>query len=352
MRVMTILGTRPEMIRLSRIIPLLDTYTEHCLVHTGQNYDPNLRDIFYESLKMRAPDVFSQRTNVPEILEFADDVMKDQSPDKVLILGDTNSGLSALMAKKRGIPVYHMEAGNRCFDDRVPEELNRRVIDHASDVLLPYTETGRQNLLREGIQPNRIYVTGNPIFEAMEWYAPAKMTPKIVESGSVKFKQYYLVTLHRSENLDDKNVLARILDSLHVLQKTTDCPVVLSVHPHLRDNVTKFNLSLKNFMTFDPFDFPEFIQLERAARCVLTDSGTVQEECCILNVPCVILRNVTERPETIEAGSGVVAGHDYNSIVQAMQICTDIPVSVIPSGYRRYDVGPTVVKILLGKVPV
>lgn len=350
MKIMTIVGTRPELIRLSRIIPLLDTYTDHVFVHTGQNYDPNLNDIFFKELGIRYPDISLDRAAIPKILEIVDEVLDEERPDKILILGDTNSGLSALMAKRKGIPVYHMEAGNRCFDDRVPEEVNRRVIDQCSDVLMPYTEGSKQNLLAEGFRSNRIFVIGNPIHEVIRYYVPVGMMPKLIIDKEVIPGQYFLVTLHRAETLHDKNVLCNVLESLYRVQLKYEMPIVISVHPHLKDVLRKYGLQISSFMQHEPFGFGEFVSLERHAACVLTDSGTVQEECSILNVPCVILRDVTERPETVEAGGGIIAGRN-NNIVNAVRVAMELQRSTLPSDYSRLNVSDVVMKILMSEVP-
>lgn len=354
MRVMTIVGTRPELIRLSTIIQLLDQYTDHTFVHTGQNYDPTLNDNLYSDLCLRRPDMSGDGTTIPTILKFVDDVMEEVKPDRLLILGDTNSGLSALMAKRRGITVYHMEAGNRCYDDSVPEELNRRIIDHASDVLLPYTENSRRNLLLEGIRPNRIFVTGNPIHEVIKTRVSPLIVPSLIANGTVKEHEYLLVTLHRSETVDHLDRLYTMIGTLSAVQDTLKTPIVLSVHPHLRKQVQKHGIDLdKMFITREPFGFREFIHLERSAMCVLTDSGTVQEECSIMNVPCVTLRDVTERPEILEAGGGIIAGSKQTDIVRAIRIAVNQlrPGYVTPIEYHKPNVSDVVVRIVTGVVP-
>ncbi len=328
MRVMTVLGTRPEIIRLSRTIDLLDRVCEHTLVHTGQNFDQRLSDLFFSELRLRTPDLYlgvkapGFAGQVAQIIEKVDEAMRVHNPDRLLLLGDTNSALSALAAKRRGIPVYHMEAGNRCFDDRVPEEINRRVIDHTSDVLMPYTERSRQNLLREGIASDRIFVTGNPINEVMKFYASEIDSSSILDELELTAGQYFLVTVHRAENVDDKSRLASILSALDLIAKEFGLPIIVSTHPRTRQRLPvsadKLKGGLVKFM--EPFGFFDFLKLEQNAKCVLTDSGTVQEECCILGIPNVTLRDNTERPETIEAGSNILSGVEPDFVLRCVRL--------------------------------
>lgn len=337
MKVMTILGTRPELIRLSRIIPKLDKLCEHVLVHTGQNYDPNLNDIFMKELGIREPDhqleaVGSFGEQVGTLFEELEDIIGSEKPDAFLVLGDTNSSLGGILAKRMGVRVFHMEAGNRCFDDRVPEEVNRRLIDHASDILMPYTERSRQNLLDEGIHSSRIFVTGNPIKEVIDYYA--KEVPVVTP--------YFLVTLHRAENVDDPKRLKKFVKALNRLNKH----VIWPMHPHTRKNL---DLELKPHIEVrEPLGFLEFINLERNAYCVLTDSGTVQEECTIFGTPVVTLRDSTERPETIEAGSNFISGCEPGSILRGIKVATQPGIRKAPEEYFVENVSDTVVKIVLG----
>jgi UDP-N-acetylglucosamine 2-epimerase (non-hydrolysing) len=328
MRVMTILGTRPEIIRLSRIIPLLDENTDHVLVHTGQNYDHNLSAVFFEEMGLRAPDVFMNikgvgfGEQVGQILAGSETLIREHAPDKLLLLGDTNSATSAYIAKRIGTPVYHMEAGNRCYDDRVPEEINRRVIDHSSDILLPYTYNSAENLALEGIEKDRIVITGNPIFEVIGAYKDRIRDSRICESLSLEPKGFALVTLHRSENVDVENRLRAFIDSLVRVNVELGMPVIISTHPRMRDKMQHFGIGgdVPSGLRFlGPFGFFDFIALEQSAACVLTDSGTVQEECCILQVPNLTLRDVTERPETVQCGSNVLTGANPDRIVEEVQ---------------------------------
>lgn len=342
MKVLTILGTRPEIIRLSRIIPKLDELCEHVLVHTGQNYDTNLNAIFMKQLGVREPDHQLDATGsfgeqVGTILEELEDIIGFEEPDAFLVLGDTNSSLGAIMAKRKGVRVFHMEAGNRCFDDRVPEETNRRLIDHSSDILLPYTERSRQNLLDEGIHSSRIYVTGNPIKEVLDYYMP------MIEAEKDRAKEYYLITLHRAENVDNPDRLQKFVQAFNQLDK----PVIWSVHPHTRKMLDGLKLN-KNIELSKPMGLFEFVKLEKNAYCVLSDSGTVQEECAIFGVPVVTLRDSTERPETVESGSNFISGCEPESILKGIEVVTRPGHKQAPSDYFVRNVSDTVVKIVLG----
>jgi UDP-N-acetylglucosamine 2-epimerase (non-hydrolysing) len=357
MKVMTILGTRPEIIRLSRIIPKLDPLCEHVLVHTGQNFDRNLSEIFFEELGIRSPDHFlgiqgrSFGDQIGQIIRASEEIMQSELPDRLLILGDTNSSLSAIVAKRMGIPVYHMEAGNRCYDDRVPEEVNRRIIDHSSDVLLPYTERSRANLLREGIAGERIFVTGNPIYEVLRHHQGRIAQSDVLDKLGLEEKEYLLVTMHRAENVDIESRLRSIVESLKQLSQKYEMPVICSLHPRTKDKMNRFGLdeSEANVQFCAPFGFFDFVQLEQNARCVLSDSGTVQEECCIFHVPNVTLRDVTERPETIECGSNILSGTDGDTIMRAVEIVLSQSGRwETPREYLMEEVSQAVAKILLG----
>lgn len=353
---MTVLGTRPEIIRLSRIIPKLDALVEHVLVHTGQNYDPALNDVFFEQLEIRVPDHYlgargglgeQLGTMLPEI----ERLLLEERPDKFLVLGDTNSAISAFVAKRLRIPVYHMEAGNRCYDDRVPEEVNRRVIDSCSDILMPYTERSRQNLLREGYPGEFIYVTGNPILEVIQHYSNQIEKTKILNEYKLEQKRYFLVTLHRAENVDIEDRFRKLVRALDFLQKEHGLPVVVSTHPHTRERMQAFGIELNNskIMFLEPFGFFEFVHLEQNAACVLSDSGTVQEECCIFMVPNVTLRDVTERPETVECGSNILSGADPEMILHSVRVVLERePAWTIPPEYLRERVSDIVIKIVTG----
>jgi UDP-N-acetylglucosamine 2-epimerase (non-hydrolysing) len=359
MKVMTTLGTRPEIIRLSRIIEKLDCLCDHVLVHTGQNYDVNLNDIFLEQLGVRNADYYlgakgSLGEQIAKILVESEAVMLAEKPDRFLVLGDTNSSLAAIMAKRLGIPVYHMEAGNRCYDDRVPEEVNRRIIDHSSDILLPYTERSRANLLREGIAGERIYVTGNPIKEVLDHFAPKIDASRAIENLGLETGKYFLVTLHRAENVDVAERLAKFIKAFDLLHKKYNVPVILSLHPRTRSQLKKQGKVMDKVgegrvCAVEPLGLFDFVHLEQHAMCVLTDSGTVQEECCIFKVPNVTIRDVTERPETVEVGSNILSGAEPETILSCVKMVLNKPCDwTPPPEYLVQDVSSTVVKIMLG----
>lgn len=355
MKVVTVVGTRPEIIRLSRLIPLLDRLCDHVLVHTGQNADPLLSDVFFRELGVRDPDVhlgvsaagFAEQAGA--ILTRIGEVLAAERPDRVLILGDTNSGLSAIVAARMGIPVFHMEAGNRCFDDRVPEEVNRRIIDHSSTVLLPYTHRSKENLLREGIDIDRIFVTGNPIREVLEAYADRIAASAILATLDVEPQSYLLATLHRAENVDKAERLDRMLGALASEGRRLGIPVLVSVHPRTADKMRRFSLAGEGLTLLAPLGFFDFVALEQHATAVLSDSGTVQEECAIFGVPNVTLRDVTERPETLECGSNMIAGGNPADITRALRLAIESRGTwQAPAEYLAAAVSTTVAKILLG----
>ncbi len=357
MKVMTILGTRPEIIRLSQIIPKLDALCDHVLVHTGQNYDPALSDVFFQELGIRAPDHYlgvqaeSFGAQVGRILIESEKVLLEERPDRLLVLGDTNSGLSSVIAKRMGIPVYHMEAGNRCYDDRVPEEVNRRIIDHSSDVLMPYTERSRANLLREGIAGERIYVTGNPIYEVMRHYEEKIAASKTLKDLGLNKEGFFLVTMHRAENVDQEARLQGLTHALQRLQEQYDLPIIISTHPHTKARMETFGIEMGHeaIRFLPPFGFFDFVMLERNAYGVLSDSGTVQEECCILKIANVTIRDVTERPETIECGSNMLSGVEPENVLRCVQIVLERERNwTPPPEYLVEDVSSTVIKIVLG----
>ncbi len=356
MKVMTVLGTRPEIIRLSLVIKQLDQHSEHLLVHTGQNYDPNLNEIFFQELGVRAPNVYLgiRANTIGEqigriLMETEKEILRFQ-PDRILILGDTNSGLVSIIAKRMGIPVFHMEAGNRAHDPRMPEEANRKIIDHTSKVLLPYTQKSRDNLLNEGIPSRFIYVTGNPIYEVIEAFKLRLDALDTFIRYNVEPQKYFLVTAHREENVDNEARLRNIFTALDQIQKQYGYPVLYSLHPRTRDKMKKFGIEIINpdVRLHEPMGFFDFIKLELNALCVLTDSGTVQEECCIYRVRNVTLRDNTERPETIDCGSNILAGTDTESILRTVKIVLDNDTSwSIPPEYVEPEVAQKVARIVL-----
>jgi UDP-N-acetylglucosamine 2-epimerase (non-hydrolysing) len=353
-RILTILGTRPEIIRLSRIIPKLDKICNHYILHTGQNFDPNLSDIFFNELGIRQPD-FIVDNNSSNLSDQLSNIYKEVErcinhfkPDKVLILGDTNSGLSSIICEKLGVPVYHMEAGNRCYDLKVPEEKNRKVIDSTSSYNLPYTELSRQNLLREGFANNKIFVTGNPIKEVLDFYKNKIDASNILTNLNLEKEKFILVTAHRAENVDVESRLKSIFTALDRLSK--EYKIVFSCHPRTKQKIQKFGIVVNsNIYVTEPLGFFDFVNLEKNCFMTITDSGTVQEELCIFNKPTITIRDSTERPETVWCGSNIVSGLDPKSILQAYETIKTCDTNwIIPLEYNKNNVSDTVVNILLG----
>jgi UDP-N-acetylglucosamine 2-epimerase (non-hydrolysing) len=331
------------------------------LVHTGQNYAPELSDVFFSELGIRQPDFhFGVRSarfseQLGRVIEATDELLERVRPDRVLILGDTNSGLASIAAARRGIPVYHLEAGNRCYDDRVPEETNRRLIDHSSSVLLPYTERSKENLLREGFERERIFVVGNPIFEVLAYYADGIAASDVVDRLGLDAQGFVLVTMHRAENVDEETRFERLVDGLVRTAADTGLPVVWPVHPRTAEKLQRSALarSANNLITLPPLGFFDFVRLERDAACVITDSGTVQEECAILRIPNVTIRDVTERAETIEAGSNILAGSDPAMVAQAVKIARALPNDWrIPAEYQVARTSAAIAKLVLGHTSI
>ncbi|HZT60179.1 MAG TPA: UDP-N-acetylglucosamine 2-epimerase (non-hydrolyzing) [Pyrinomonadaceae bacterium] len=358
MKILTILGTRPEIIRLSRIVEKLDRLADsHVLVHTGQNFDAALSDVFFEQLGVRRPDHYlgargeTFGEQIGQIITLTERVMREERPDRLLVLGDTNSALAAVVAKRLGIPVFHMEAGNRCYDDRVPEEVNRRVIDHSSDVLMPYTERSRQNLLREGFEGRRVFVIGNPIYEVLRHHEQQIQASDVHARLGLEAGRYFLVTMHREENVDVEERLRSLVSALEALHAEYAVPVVCSLHPRTRRRMEAFGVGGERdgLKFLSPLGLFDFVALEQRAFCVLSDSGTVQEECAVFKVANVTVRDVTERPETLECGSNMLSGVGADSITRAVRtVLSQERDWVAPPEYTVEDVSAAVVKILLG----
>lgn len=358
LKILTILGTRPEIIRLSVIIKKLDLLLDsHVLVHTGQNFSSQLSDVFFNELNIRRPDyVLSNKENslgeqLSLLFKELEKILIIEEPDKVLLLGDTNSGLSAILAERLGIPVVHLEAGNRCFDINVPEEKNRKIIDAISTYNLVYTSNSKENLLREGMHPSRIFKTGNPIFEVITFFEKEIEKSEILKEVKVNDKDYFLVTVHRAENVDNPQILNQIIDALNVLAITYNKRVIVSTHPRTR---SKINSLIENNLhdlveLYEPFGFFDFVKLEKNAFLVLTDSGTVQEECCIFKVPTVTMRKTTERPETVDCGSNFISGVIAENIVNGVKVMTSRTIGWdCPSDYLDLSVSEKVINIILG----
>jgi UDP-N-acetylglucosamine 2-epimerase (non-hydrolysing) len=360
-RVMTLVGTRPEIIKLSRVIPALDRHMEHVLVHTGQNYDYELNQIFFDEMEIRKPDHFLEAARptaaetVGEVIARSDRLMEEIRPDAFLLLGDTNSCLACIAAKRRRIPIFHMEAGNRCFDDRVPEEVNRRVVDHTSDVNMPYSDIAREYLLREGLPPDRIVKTGSPMFEVLTHYRPGIDASDALDRLGLSPREYYLVSAHREENVDSPRNLARLLETLNRLAAETGRRVILSTHPRTRRRLDESGLRPDGRIeTMKPLGFFDYVRLQMEARAVLSDSGTITEESSLLNFPALNLREAHERPEGMEEGSVMMTGPDPNRVMEALSILESQPRGEAPGNrllrpvadYRIPNVSEKVVRIV------
>ena len=326
MKVATIVGTRPEIIRLSRVLAALDRYTQHTLIHTGQNYDYELNQVFFDDLELRAPDVFLEAAGATAaetiglVIARADAALREIQPDAVLILGDTNSCLAAIAAKRQKIPVFHMEAGNRCFDQRVPEEINRRIVDHISDINLPYSTLSREYLLREGLPPDRVIKTGSPMYEVLHHYLPKIEQSDALTRLGLQPHEYYVVSAHREENIDAPQQFARLIEVLsHLADEGRR--VIVSTHPRTRKRLEAEQVTLPPLVELmKPFGFCDYVQLERQARAVLSDSGTITEESSILNFPALNLRQAHERPEGMEEGAVMLVGLDWARIQEGLRI--------------------------------
>ncbi|MEW6292607.1 MAG: UDP-N-acetylglucosamine 2-epimerase (non-hydrolyzing) [Pseudomonadota bacterium] len=327
LKVMTIVGTRPEIIRLSRVIDRLDRFAEHVLVHTGQNYDYELNQIFFDELGIRRPDHFleavgdSLAATIGNIIAKIDPLLERDAPDAVLILGDTNSSLTAIPAKRRRIPIFHMEAGNRCFDQRVPEETNRKIVDHIADINLPYSELARQNLMREGLPSDRVITTGSPMAEVLAHYREKIDASDVLARLGLAAGRYFVVSSHREENVDAPERLRLLAEVLNKLAGEYDCPIVMSVHPRTRKRLDVDGLKIDpRVQLLKPLGFFDYVQLQRNARATLSDSGTISEESSILNFPALNLRETHERLEGMEEGAVMMVGMNWERIRQAILI--------------------------------
>lgn len=349
-KILTILGTRPEIIRLARIILKLDQASDHRILHTGQNYDAMLNDIFFDQLRLRKPDrVLESRGTIGQqlaaIMIGVEQYITEFQPDAVLVLGDTNSGLSAIVCERMGVPVYHMEAGNRCYDLLVPEEKNRKLIDSISTINLPYTQFSRENLLREGAANNRVFVTGNPIKEVLDYYSNDIESSNILDQLNLTAGQYIIATAHRAENVDNPNRLNQILDAFEIISQ--QYPIVFSCHPKTRQRLANRKLSDRIIVT-EPMGFFDFVKLEQHSRLAISDSGTVQEEMCLFQKPTITIRATTERPETVMCGSNIISGLETQRIVDCYQQALTLGNWNVPEEYTRSTVSDVVVNIILG----
>lgn len=358
MKVITIVGTRPELIKLSRVMARLDRCCKHVIVHTGQNFDYELNGIFFEQLGIRSPDVFlgavgnTLAETIGNVIARADEVFAREEPDAVLILGDTNSALGVMGAKRRKIPIFHMEAGNRCFDQRVPEEINRRVVDHLSDINLPYTEHARRNLLAEGFPTDRVIKTGSPQKEVLTHYKPLIDASDIHERLGLRPGGYFVASIHREENVDDEARLKKTAACLNGLVAAHDMPLVLSVHPRTRDRLDRFGVELdQRIVPSAPLGLPDYVALQTRACCTISDSGTITEESSILGFPAVTLREAHERPEGMDCGVVIMSSLNTGSLLDAVlttraQHEAGVRPS-LPADYDVDDVSWKVVKVIL-----
>ena len=328
LKVMTIVGTRPELIKMSRVISELDKHTEHCLVHSGQNYDYELNEVFFNDLEIRKPDLFlgvkaeTPSKSIAGIISAADDVIRDVKPDALLLYGDTNTCMSVIAAKRHQVPVFHMEAGNRCFDERVPEELNRKVLDHLSDINLVLTEHARRYLLNEGIAPETVIKTGSHMYEVLNYYSDKINGSEIIGDMKLEPRKFFVFSAHREENVDSESNLNDLLDSLNALAEKYGFPVIVSTHPRTRkriDALPKRDMNpLIRFLK--PLGFLDYIKLQKEAYCVLSDSGTITEESSVLNFPAVTMRNAHERPEGMDEGTLIMSGLKPETILDCVSV--------------------------------
>ena len=356
-KVMTIVGTRPELIKMCRVISEFDKFTNHVLVHTGQNYDYELNQVFFEDLEIRKPDYFLEAVGsnasqtIGRVIEKADEVMAKEEPDAVLLYGDTNSCLAVISAKRRKIPVFHMEAGNRCFDQRVPEELNRKVLDHLSDINLVLTEHARRYLIEEGIPGETIIKTGSHMKEVLNFYATKISKSKILDTLKLKRKEYFLVSTHREENIDSEENLNDLINTLSSIEKKYSLPIVISTHPRTEKKLEEMDFNFtenKNIRFLKPFGFSDYIKLQEEALCVISDSGTITEETSILDLTSITIRNAHERPEGMDEGTLIMSGLKSDRVLDAIKVVIDQRKndSFIPNKINDYEVDVASKKIL------
>lgn len=357
MKVLTLVGTRPELIKLSLTIAELDRRFEHVLVHSGQNYDFELNEIFFRDLSIRKPNYFLEASGataaqtIGKIIEKFDEVLAKEQPHAVLVLGDTNSCLGVIAAKRRRIPTFHMEAGNRCFDDRVPEEINRRIVDHTSDINMAYSEHARRHLLVEGIRPDTVFVTGSPMKEILLHYADRIRDSNAMTRMGLKADAYFLASAHREENVDDPRRLQMLLEALSRLTKEFDLPILFSTHPRTRERIGALgSIPSQDRITFSkPMGFHDYVALQQAAFCVVSDSGTLTEESAILGFPAVMIRDAHERPEGVDEGIVPMSGIEPDRVIEAVRLVRGqrgTPFKM-PRDYEADNVSAKVARIIL-----
>lgn len=359
LKVLTVVGTRPEIIRLSRVIPILDQYTDHTLVHTGQNYDYELNEIFFNDLEIRKPDHFlnaagqNAAETIGNTIAKIDPILAEINPDAMLVLGDTNSCLSVIPAKRRQIPIFHMEAGNRCFDQRVPEETNRKIVDHIADINLTYSDIAREYLLREGILPDRVIKTGSPMFEVLNYYIDKIDASDVLNKLKLEQYDYFVVSAHREENIESDINFKKLIDVLNGLAESYNKRIIVSTHPRTRNRINAFGISLhEKIELLKPLGFSDYVKLQKNAFVVLSDSGTISEESSILNFPALNLREAHERPEGMEEAAVIMTGLNFERILQGLELIKDQPrgnerLLRQVSDYSMPNVSEKVVRIIL-----
>ena len=327
LKVLTVIGTRPEIIRLSRVLVALDNYSEHIIVHTGQNYDYELNQIFFEDLELRKPDHFlnaagsSGAETIGNVIIAMDQLLTEETPDAMLVLGDTNSCMAAISAKRRKIPIFHMEAGNRCFDMRVPEEINRKIVDHTSDINLTYSSIAREYLLREGLSPDMIVKTGSPMFEVLSHYREKIDSSNILSELNLEAGQYFLVSAHREENVDSDLNFGNLVETLNSISEVYDLPIIVSTHPRTQKRIDALSASFdRNIRLLKPLGFTDYNLLQLMAKATLSDSGTINEESSILNFPALNIREAHERPESMEEAAVMMVGLESERVLQGLEI--------------------------------
>lgn len=359
LKIMTIFGTRPEIIKLSRIFAKFDQYVNHIMVHTGQSYDYEMNKIFFDQLKIRKPDYFlgvksdTLGEQIANIISKSEKVLLKEMPDAVLIFGDTNSALAVIIAKRLKMPIFHMEAGNRCFDENVPEEINRKIIDHISDINLPLTENARLYLIQEGIHPGTIYVTGSPTAEILDYNKKQIEASKILRELKLSPRKYFVASIHREENVDGFEPLTKLIDSLNAVAETYKMPIIVTTHPRTAKKLEEYRIKGNKLINFHkPFGIFDYIKLQKNAFCVLSDSGTIQEESSILGFPAIQVRNSSERPEAFDEGVLILSGLDKDIILQSIEITVKQYETGekfnVPRNYQDKNVSSKVLRLVVG----
>jgi len=355
MKVMTIVGTRPEIIKLSTVIPELDKYTEHILVHTGQNYDYELNEIFFEGMGIRKPDIFMNAAGenpaetIGNVIKISDELFKEHKPDALLIYGDTNSCLAVISAKRNKIPVFHMEAGNRCFDQRVPEEINRKIVDHLSDINMTITEHARRYLLREGIAPETVIKIGSSMKEVLEKNKGSIENSKVLEELGLKPKEYFVLSAHREENLDNSKNLNALVDSINAVAQKYNFPIIFSTHPRTQKKIDAGDIKFNPLVRImKPLGFADYIKLQQNAFCVISDSGTITEESSLLGFPAITVRQAHERPEGMDEGTVIMSGLEKESVLDSINVVTSQNIRMrVVDDYNNDILAAKVVRIIL-----